>query len=214
MERVRDEFTKILEVFVPLGGKRVLEVGCGSGEHSVKIASRCAQLVGIDPDPKQLQVANNRAIVNASFHCERMQQTTLNEKFDVIIFALSLHHVAPSSMRRAINQAVRLTQPDGYIAFLEPGTEGSFFETEIKFGACDGDERKAKEAAYLAMQKHPALILVEEINDYVILRFDDTPDFIASMKPVKDLHILESFLCRHNHFLKASVRINIYKLRS
>ena len=192
----------------------MLEVGCGTGERSVQIALRCAQLVGIDPDTKRIQIAKKRASINASFHCERIQQTILSENFDVIIFALSLHHVAPSSMRRAINQAVRLTQPDGFIVFLEPGTEGSFFETEIKFGACDGDESKVKEAAYLAMQKHPALMLVEEISDYVILRFDDTPDFIASMKPVKDVHILESFLSRHNHFLKASVRINIYKLRS
>ena len=212
MERVRDPFLDILRRLVSLEGKKVLVVGCGKGEYAAQIAAHCERLVGIDPNKKAIRVAIGRRIANAKFYRQKIQRANLGKKkFDVVIFELSLHHVAEAEMAEAISRAIGLTKQDGHVVFLEPDTEGSFFQAEIKFGACDGDERDAKEAAYLAMQKHPALVLVEEVRDWVMILFDSIDEFVASMRPQKELHILESFLSKHNHFLKADIRINIYR---
>ena len=40
----------MIERFVDLEGKRILEVGCGSGRMTSLLAERSAKLVAIDPD--------------------------------------------------------------------------------------------------------------------------------------------------------------------
>jgi ubiquinone/menaquinone biosynthesis C-methylase UbiE len=42
-----------------LSGRRVLEIGCGSGQHTWQYATLPAQIVGIDPDLGTLQEAEN-----------------------------------------------------------------------------------------------------------------------------------------------------------
>ena len=51
----------ILEIF---GGnpERVLDVGCGTGNHAFLLAERGIEVVGIDPDPGMIRVARSKCI--------------------------------------------------------------------------------------------------------------------------------------------------------
>ena len=49
MRIVKDPFLDDIEMIVPLHDKRILEIGCGRGTRSVKIAERCKRLVAIEP---------------------------------------------------------------------------------------------------------------------------------------------------------------------
>lgn len=46
---------------VPVGCDTALDVGCGDGLLAVRLASKCAAVSGIDPDPQMITLARQRA---------------------------------------------------------------------------------------------------------------------------------------------------------
>lgn len=91
---------------------------------------------------------------------------------------------------------------------------GTFFDSELHFDACDGDERKEKTNAYSSMLDAQDLLeKVEEIPDETILQFESYEDFVEVMKPKKNLIELKSFLQENNFTLNANRRINIFNVK-
>ncbi len=212
MQRIKEQFLEKLESTISLRDKKVLEIGCGEGVRSEQIAMQCGSLVGIDPSAENINVVRKKNIHNGAFEEGRAEELRFADKnFDVVIFTLSLHHVSEPLMEQAIKEAVRVVTKRGFIVFLEPGMNGSFFEAEIQFDACDGDESKEKESAYRAMMKHSQLKLIKEIPDETVFKFDSEEDFITSMAPKKDRAELSAFLQKYNYILTAERRINIFQ---
>ncbi|CAN5757908.1 class I SAM-dependent methyltransferase [soil metagenome] len=212
MRRMQDTFLNNLTTVVELDGTSVLEIGCGDGAQSTRIATHCKLLVAIDPDPALIARAAARGIRNARFLEGTAESLSfLPGSFDVVIFTLSFHHIAQEHMASAIDEALLVVHEDGYIVFLEPGINGSFFDTEIQFDACDGDEGEEKNAAFCAMHGHPGLDLVCELPDETIFQFDSLDDFMRTMKPQKGLDEVEAFLKAHDYTLNATRRISIFR---
>lgn len=212
MKRIKDEFFKKLTDAIPLSGKEVLEVGCGEGIRSQDIARACKFLFGVDPNEFDIGAARERNIPNALFNQGNAENLVFDDSsIDVVIFTLSFHHVPKALMRQSIDEALRVLRREGWIAFLEPGMNGSLFEAEIQFDAYDGDEREVKKNAYEAMMAHPGLALFKEIADESVFQFDSLQDFMDSMSPKKNVQGAESFLAQHNYILNAERRINIFR---
>lgn len=212
MQRIKDDFLEHVEKIVSLQGLVVLEIGCGNGARSEAIARRCKLLHAIEPDEAKVNVARTRNIPNTLFHIGSATDLPFEDRsFDVILFTLSLHHIPANQMERAINEAIRTVSKTGYIIFLEPTETGSFFEAEIQFEACDGDERKEKAAAYIAMMNHRRLQSIQEIDDETIFQFHSVEDFIETMAPKKGYDNIKRFLESHNYILNADRRINIFQ---
>lgn len=211
MQRIKEEFLDKLESVVPLMGLSVLEVGCGDGTRTEAMARRCREVTGVEPDAENVRKAWQRGIKNAAFQVGSAESLPfVNQAFDVVVFTLSLHHVPVSSMARALDEAARVVKKTGRVVFLEPTMEGSFFEAEIEFDACDGDERVQKRAAYEAMMSHGALRLVTEMDDETVFRFDSLDDFVTSMTPKKNQNGLSSFLEANDFILRAGRRISVF----
>jgi len=212
MQRIKEEFLDNVEKVLPLKGLSILEIGCGDGSRSVAIATRCQSLTSVEPDENKLKQALARKISNATFKVESGEKLSFDDNsFDAVIFTLSLHHIPIGKMGIAIDEAVRVTRKSGYIIFLEPTEDGTFFDAEIQFDACDGDERKEKIAAYKAMMNHNRLRTVKEMDDETIFKFDSTMDFVESMAPKKNDKDIDSFLERNKYILRAGRRINIFQ---
>ena len=210
MERKEGKFLDLVGSTIDLSGTSVLEIGSGDGGSSVAIARRCRELVGVEPDEGRRILAQERGIINARFVSGSADKLDFEDScFDVVMFTLSLHHVPLHRMVHAINEAVRMVKREGFIVFVEPRTEGSFFEAEIRFAACDGDERAAKRAAQLAIAGHRRLFLIKEFRDEVIFSFDSTEDFIGTMHPRVNIEELDLFLMRHGRTLRAERWIGI-----
>jgi 2-polyprenyl-3-methyl-5-hydroxy-6-metoxy-1,4-benzoquinol methylase len=59
---VQKRFALTLELLAPLEGKRVLDVGCGSGRYCIAFAQQgAARVVGIDYAPAMLEIAERHA---------------------------------------------------------------------------------------------------------------------------------------------------------
>ncbi len=79
---------------VRLSGKRVLDIGCGDGRTTHRMARDAASVVGVDPDPDDIQKAL-AAEADTKNRC-RFEQADIvmldfpEESFDVVVFTRSL----------------------------------------------------------------------------------------------------------------------------
>ena len=196
--RVREKYWDNIDAVIALEGKRALEVGCGNGDRSIEIARRCRLLYGIDPNDKAIRAANRRNITNATFDVGSIESARLRERwFDVVFFTMSFHHVAPSRMAKAIDVAINTCKTDGHIVFVEPNLDGSLYDAEALFNACDGDEREAKKTAQDVIDTHPHLRCINCFEDESIFRFRSFQSFIAMTGANRNLAHLTTFLKEH-----------------
>lgn len=106
-----------------LGGRRVLELGCGPGEYTIMLARRGAQVTAIDLAPSALSLVRRRAEIHGltgSIHVRWMAAEQLDfsdASFDLVVGFGLLHHVDLA----AIGPEVRRVLADGGRAlFREP----------------------------------------------------------------------------------------------
>jgi ubiquinone/menaquinone biosynthesis C-methylase UbiE len=210
-----DPWLSGVESCITLKNKRVIEIGCGDGFRSTQIIAKCGKdgsLTGFDIDEEKINIARRRDIKNAGFICGDVATCPLFEnECDIAIFTLSFHHLSPVKMNTVVTRVVYATRKEGYIIFLEPGTDGTLFDAEITFDAWDGDERRQKEIAYATMHNRQDLKLVSEFRSETMFRFESMDDFTHTMTPKKNLDLLKAFLDTNNYVLRAERRVSIFQ---
>ncbi|MDP9426715.1 MAG: class I SAM-dependent methyltransferase, partial [Actinomycetota bacterium] len=138
-----DSMAVITAALDPLAGKRVLDVGCGTGVLARSLSARGAWVAGVDPDDQALAVARE-AVPTGVFHAVGVQALPFADRtFDGAVFLNSLHHVPELDMYPALRETARVVQPGSPIVVVEPLAEGSFFsvlrivedETDVRAAA-------------------------------------------------------------------------------
>ena len=93
----------------------VLDVGCGDGTLCFKL-SLCDKVIGIDTSKDTIKIANqNNTHDNVSFINDDYLKHDFNNKFDVIIFVASIHHM---NMEDALIKAKSLLNNNGKIIIV------------------------------------------------------------------------------------------------
>jgi 2-polyprenyl-3-methyl-5-hydroxy-6-metoxy-1,4-benzoquinol methylase len=86
-ERYRLTFKQCID----LGGKTVLDIGCGTGRYSIECAKRGAELVvGIDFAPSMIEYSQKIALQmgvadRCKFICDDFLKHTFNNSFDIVL---------------------------------------------------------------------------------------------------------------------------------
>lgn len=112
---------KRLLAHAALKGRRILEVGCGTGRVSRMYADEARLTVGIEPELQAVCRAA-REVPDVSFTCgSGMHLPFADGSFDVVLFTLSLHH-HPDCLA-ALDEARRVIANDGAVLVLEPTPE-------------------------------------------------------------------------------------------
>jgi 2-polyprenyl-3-methyl-5-hydroxy-6-metoxy-1,4-benzoquinol methylase len=86
---------RLIERFVSLRRKRVLEIGCGDGRLTFQYASRASSVLAIDPDRPSIEEAvyqqGVRAAANIDFRVSSIERLSApGALFDVALFSWSL----------------------------------------------------------------------------------------------------------------------------
>ncbi|HUG04909.1 MAG TPA: class I SAM-dependent methyltransferase [Candidatus Limnocylindria bacterium] len=86
--------TRLIERHVKLGGRDVLEVGCGNGRLTLEYAAHARRVVAIEPNAQMIREARARArsreIKNVRFLTRPAQTGIRGGPFDVVLFSWSL----------------------------------------------------------------------------------------------------------------------------
>ena len=87
-------YDSFLLSLVPQSATTVLDVGCGPGRLTAKVAASHREVVGIDLSTQMIARAGERAHRDLSFICDDFLTHDFgSEKFDCLLTAAALHHV-------------------------------------------------------------------------------------------------------------------------
>jgi SAM-dependent methyltransferase len=98
-------------------GGRVLDAGCGTGEHTLMVASRGLDATGIDTSPRAIQIAKRKASdrgITARFLVwDALALADLDEEFDTVLDS-GLFHVFDDERRaRYVTSLAAVVRPGG-----------------------------------------------------------------------------------------------------
>lgn len=113
------------KIMGPLAGKRILDVGCGSGQNAVQLAKLGASVTGIDLSSKEIEIAQRRAQINGvsnrvTLKCSPIEIADMADNtFDIIWVDAVLHHLL-DELDLTLRRLVGWVRPDGLLVFAEP----------------------------------------------------------------------------------------------
>ena len=114
---------RIIDCVQPPPGARFLDAGCGVGDHTVRIARKGYECVGVDVSPAILQRAEEtiRALglgTRVRFSCQALEDMALDgARFDVVHCRGVLMHIP--DWKAALKSLCDVLEPGGYIVILE-----------------------------------------------------------------------------------------------
>jgi cyclopropane fatty-acyl-phospholipid synthase-like methyltransferase len=144
------EMDEIVQLLEKRKMKRILDLGCGSGRHTVYLASKGFDIYGLDLSPKglmhTLEFLSERGL---TAHLTLHHMTHLpydSDFFDAVISVQVIHHNRIEDIRVTIKEITRVLKDKGLIWITMPASkkEPSKKQTEIEPGTfipLDGIER-------------------------------------------------------------------------
>ncbi|HEY1249730.1 MAG TPA: class I SAM-dependent methyltransferase [Thermoanaerobaculia bacterium] len=113
---IADRFAQM----VPETPRRLLDVGCGTGQSRQLYADRTAGYVGIDLSFEALSLAR-RKIPSASWsEADACRLPFPDASFDAVAFSSVLHHLPGPALGAALGEARRVLRPGGGVFAFDP----------------------------------------------------------------------------------------------
>lgn len=129
--RLAKEAPDFVRLFGKVKAQKVLDVGCGTGVHTIGLAERGFDVVGIDRSRRMIDVASEKTTHLSEvirkrtrfIHCDyKNLDRVLDEKFDAAIFmgAALAHNPKPAEM---LKEVVKILSKRGVLVFQFPNYE-------------------------------------------------------------------------------------------
>lgn len=121
-KKVREFVTSIKNNIYSNKNLKFLEIGCGTGEYTKKVAAHFSRsnIVGLDIAENVIRLAKKkcRGLSNVSFDIQSIYGNDLkNESFDVVYGFYALHHM---NIDKVLKESYRILKPGGIVYFCEP----------------------------------------------------------------------------------------------
>jgi SAM-dependent methyltransferase len=123
----------VLEWLAPQLGERILDLGCGDGQLTAKIAAAGAEVVGVDASPAMVEAARSRAArVGFDARVCNAEALPFISEFDAVFSNAVLHWVRDQdAMLAGVKQALR---PGGRFV-VEMGGHGNIASIQVALAA-------------------------------------------------------------------------------
>ena len=103
---------------LPGSGHRALDLGCGSGRHTVLLAERFEQVDAVDISAPMIELASKRRPrPNVSYRQADLHQVAGAGRYDFVLSALTLHHVP--DLHDALAHVKMLVAPGGRLVVAD-----------------------------------------------------------------------------------------------
>lgn len=114
----------LLDLLKPQPGERILDLGCGTGQLTARIASAGAAVLGIDSSPAMIEQARHN-YPDVGFEVADAAEASFREAFDAVFSNAALHWMKPAA--RVANNLSRALRPGGRLV-AEFGGKGNLQE--------------------------------------------------------------------------------------
>jgi 2-polyprenyl-3-methyl-5-hydroxy-6-metoxy-1,4-benzoquinol methylase len=169
-------------------GKKILDVGCGSGGLSRTLAEKGYNVMVIDNDWKAIDLAKKKGIMGFVADINHWET---EEKFDCIILADVLEHIADDKL--ILRKVYTLLKPNGCILLNVPSYQFLFGKHDINLGHkrrySDNELRnKLKESGFkIEHLRHWNLLALPITILTKISRKDYPHERVSNMKSLSNL---------------------------
>ena len=125
----------LIRRYVPLEGKRILDVGCGLGAYVEQFRRYTTEVFGVDVDPERVAKASAKLPNVQVASAEHLPFPDWS--FDVVFSNEVIEHVQDD--RQAVAEAVRVTKDGGHVVIYAPNrlypfeTHGAYFGKRFVF---------------------------------------------------------------------------------
>lgn len=173
--------TDLLEGRAP-GDCRLLEVGCGTGEHTRRFADAGFDVTAIEPNEGMLDRAREK--VDVTYQTAGLPNIPVEETFDVVVAIRGvINHLPPEDLGPAIADLVAHLASDGILVFDNSPLPSDGNQPAIDVGTVDDDYY----ARIVQMNPGPG----ERLHwDQIVITPDDTVLVdTREMTPFDDLDI-------------------------
>jgi len=107
----------ILDLAAPRAGERLLDVGCGDGDHLSLFRKKGCDVTGIDPFPSQLDLARQRLEHRAELRQGRAEDLPFSDnEFDIVTLITALEFT--DGPGRAVAEAIRVCRGRVFIGVM------------------------------------------------------------------------------------------------
>lgn len=113
---IADYYEEILRSMT--GGERLLDMGCGTGSLTVRLAERGFDVIGQDASPDMLTFAAAKSS-KVTWICQKMEDTELGERVDAVISTLdSINHLpGKAAVESCFNSVAENLKSSGAFVF-------------------------------------------------------------------------------------------------
>ena len=127
-----DEMLDAIALCVPPETKTILELGCGTGELTIKVLKQCpeAQLVAVDYSPRMIEFISDKL----SDHQDRLKtiqldfgawandelKSDIGNNFDAVISSLAIHHLSDEMKGKLYEKIASSLKPNGRFWNADP----------------------------------------------------------------------------------------------
>jgi SAM-dependent methyltransferase len=133
-----DEVASRLQGLVDLSSD-VLEIACGAGHWTVRLAESARFLTAIDAAPEMLEFARQRLIGRLAGQVELVCADVFDwrprRRYQTVFFAFWLSHVPPARFAAFWELVAACLAPDGRAAFVDDGPSEAAFEEDLEADA-------------------------------------------------------------------------------
>lgn len=105
-------------------GQRVIEIGCGTGNLTLRAKKACpgADIIGTDPDPRALRRAERKVkgMTGVGFTRAYAQELPFDDgEFDLALSSMMLHHLDEATKVAAARELFRVLRPGGRLHIVD-----------------------------------------------------------------------------------------------
>lgn len=174
-----DDELDFLADLVPLAGRDIIELGCGSAGLARALLTRHpdSRVSGLEVDARQHAKNLASPQTDLTFIAAGAQAIPFPAaSFDLALMLKSLHHVPLSLMAQALGEVARVLRPGGHLYVSEPVYAGPFNDLVRMFND-EGVVRAAAQAALDQALQSRELEQVADLRFETAMRYTDFADF-------------------------------------
>ncbi len=118
-------FETLSSIIGDANGKSLLEVGCGSGFQSLRLAEEGGEISILDLSPRAIEVAkaafkeNKKRIVNC-YNCDALKSNIPDNGFDIVWNMGVIEHFTDEGKSKLLQEMYRMTKANGKTIIMVP----------------------------------------------------------------------------------------------